>query len=66
MTRQQINLNNKEQAGCIGIIIGFFVFGIIGLGLGLFYFNPFQAIGLGLISSVVGATCTSYVFYKIS
>ena len=67
MTRSPIeDLNDKQLAGCAGLFGGFILFGLLGFGIGLLTATPFQAIGLGIVSSVIGSIMTGIVFWKIS
>jgi len=42
------------EAGCLIICGSAFIFGLIGLASGLVFLGPFQAIGVGILSGLLG------------
>ncbi len=54
------------EAGCLGLIIGALIFGLLGLGIGLLYLNITKAIGLSILTSGFGSAITSYTLYKMT
>ena len=53
------------EAGCLIICGCSFVFGLIGLATGLIFLGPFQAIGVGILSGIIGIGFGMVVFVVI-
>lgn len=46
--------DDKFAGGCMGLVLGFVVVGLVGIGLGLIFLPFLKALGLGILSAVVG------------
>ena len=63
----QKNSSDTMGLGCLLFFIGAAISGILGTGFGLIFLSPFQAIGVGLISTILGGFVlgfTSWIFLK--
>lgn len=60
------NDDTQIAAGCIGLVLGFIVCGLTGFALGLLFLDPAKAVGLGILSSILGATTLSILLYKLT
>lgn len=56
--------DDQMSFGCLGLIIGFIVGGLLGLGIGLLFLSLLQALGTGILAAIVGAAILATIGYK--
>lgn len=64
MTRLTKKDEEQMGAGCVGLILGGIICGLTGFAIGLLFLTATKAIGLGILTALIGAAIVGCLFYK--
>lgn len=57
--------DDQITGGCLGLILGFIIIGLVSLGVGLIFLPFLKAVGVSILGAVVGAAIFSVLGYRI-
>ena len=66
MTRLASHEEAQLGLGCMGLIIGGIIFGLLGFAIGLLFLTTIKAIATGILAAITGSILTAITFYKLT